>query len=332
MAHYHVHGYQATGRCEVVALADISRENAVAFAERHNLQPTIFEDYRQMLAEVKPDIVSICTWPKLHAEMVLAAVDAGVRAIHCEKPMAPTWGESKAMHQAAVAAGCQLTFNHQRRFLGPFREARRLARAGAIGEVHRIEAACSNMIDWGTHWLDMLFFMNNETPAEWVLGQIDCREEESVFGLALEGQGLCEVKFRNGVRGVLFTGHDSDIGCEIRLIGTEGWIELHNRSPHLRLRGAGDAKKWTPEGASLAEGLHGMLAIDRALADVADCLESGAEPELSSHKAIRSTEIIFATYESSRRRGRIDLPLTTEDSAFLSMLAAGEIGPKRAAA
>jgi len=326
MAHAHAHAYKGSGRCEIVALADINRGNAEAFAERQEITPAIFEDYRQMLAEVKPDVVSICTWPKLHEPMVLAAVAAGVRAVHCEKPMAPTWGEAKRMHAAAVEKGVQLTFNHQRRFLEPFRRARQLAREGAIGELQRLEGSCSNMIDWGTHWLDMFFFMNEETPAQWVLGQIDSRDESSVFGLPLENQGLCEVKFQNGVRGVLFTGYDADIGCQIRLTGNEGSIELQNAQPHLRLRGKGDPDWRLVE---TDEGLHGGIAIDRAIADLVSCLDSGAEPELSSHKAIRCTEVIFATYESSRRRGRVDLPLEGEDSAFLTMLEAGQIGPNR---
>lgn len=326
MAHMHAHGYLETGACDLVALADISRENAEAFAARHSPDAALYTDYQEMLAKEKPDVVSVCTWPKLHAPMVVAAAEAGVRAIHCEKPMAPTWGEAKRMHAVAMARGVQLTFNHQRRFLEPFRRARRLLRDGVIGELTRLEGSCSNLIDWGTHWLDMFFFMNGETPAEWVLGQIDSREESSVFGLALENQGLCEVKFRNGVRGVLFTGFDADIGCQIRLAGTEGAIELQNQQPYLRVRGAGDGA-WRTEEAP--DGLHGGIAIDRAMADLVECLGAGREPELSSHKAIRCTEVIFATYESSRRRGRVDLPLEGEDSAFLSMLEAGEIGPGR---
>ena len=54
-------------------------------------------DYHEMLARENLDIVSICTWPHLHAPMVIAAAEAGVRAIHCEKPMAPTWGEARRM-------------------------------------------------------------------------------------------------------------------------------------------------------------------------------------------------------------------------------------------
>jgi UDP-N-acetylglucosamine 3-dehydrogenase len=324
MAHAHVHGYLETGKCGLVAVADVVRESAEAFAAQYGGTARVYTDYNEMLERERPDIVSVCTWPKLHAPMVLDAASADVRAIHCEKPMAPTWGEAKAMHRAAVQKGVQLTFNHQRRFLEPFRLARRLLEEGVVGVLQRIEGSCDNMMDWGTHWLDMFFFYNGETAAEWVLGQIDSREERTVFGLPHENQGLCEVKFKNDIRGLLFTGFDSEIGCANRLIGSEGMIELHNQAPHVRVRGRGDASWRTYE---TADGLHGGIAIDRAVADLVQCLETGEEPELSSRKAIRSTEVIFATYESSRRRGRVDLPLEPEDSAFLSMLESGDVGP-----
>src|SRR5205823_11580339 len=120
----------------------------------------------------------------------------------------------------------------------------------------------------------------------------------------------------NGVRGLLFTGYDADIGGSNRLIGENGVIELHSQQPHVRVLNPGKAWKMY----ETAEGLHGGVAIDRGVADLVASLESGAEPELSSHKAVRSTEVIFATYESSRRRGRVDLPLEADDSAFLAML------------
>jgi hypothetical protein len=63
--------------------------------------------------------------------------------------------------------------------------------------------------------------------------------------------------------------------------------------------------------------------------DLIDCLKTGREPVLSGRKALQATELIFATYESSRRRARIYLPLEIEDSPLLSMLETGTIGPKR---
>jgi hypothetical protein len=57
--------------------------------------------------------------------------------------------------------------------------------------------------------------------------------------------------------------------------------------------------------------------------DLLDCLDTGREPELSSRKALAATELIFATYESSRRRGRVTLPLEIDDSPLLAGLEEG---------
>jgi hypothetical protein len=54
--------------------------------------------------------------------------------------------------------------------------------------------------------------------------------------------------------------------------------------------------------------------------DLVDALKTGREPELSGARALRATELIFATYESSRWRGRVDLRLEIEDSPLLAML------------
>ena len=123
MSHQHAFGYKASGHATIVALADVVRANAEAFAAIHGGADGIYTDYHEMLANAKLDIVSIATWPHMHADMVIATANAGVKAIHCEKPMAPTYGECKAMVAACEANGVQLTFNHQRRFGTPFRAA-----------------------------------------------------------------------------------------------------------------------------------------------------------------------------------------------------------------
>lgn len=325
MSGLHAAGYASHPDCEIVAVADISEEKAQARAASHAPGAAIYTNYARMLKAEQPDIVSVCLWPHLHAPAVLASARAGVRAVHCEKPMAPTWGAALKMAAACAQAGVQLSFGHQRRFLDAFRQARQLKEEGAIGELVRLEGACDNMIDWGTHWLDMMFFMNNENPAVWVLGQISAPRWREVFGLPLETQAICQVKFQNGVRGVLFTGEDNDIGASIRLIGSEGQIDLRGGEKPLWVR---DRKgKWrTPK---VVGNLHGGEAVGWAVHDVVDALLAGREPELSARRALQATEVIFATYESSRRRGRVDLPLQQKDSAYLSMIEKGELKPRR---
>jgi predicted dehydrogenase len=323
MSHQHARGYEASPDARIVALADINLDNAKAFQQAHGGEH-LYADYREMLAREKLDIVSIATWPHLHAEMVIAAAEAGVRAIHCEKPMAPTFGEARAMERVCRERGVQLSFNHQRRFGAPFRKARELARAGVIGKLIRVEAFCSNLYDWGTHWFDMMSFYNDDQPVEWVMGQIDARGSHRVFGVPVEGQGMSQFRYANGVFGLLFTGADNPFGASNRLVGSEGVIEVEVTQPKVALRywAAGQAGWQVP---AVDGGAHGPGLVEMAVLDVVAALQEGREPELAARKALQATELIFATYESSRRRARVDLPLTIDDSPLLSMLANGDL-------
>ncbi|HVF85366.1 MAG TPA: Gfo/Idh/MocA family oxidoreductase [Abditibacteriaceae bacterium] len=325
-ARLHAAGYKKIG-AELVALADVVEENARGFQKEHgNGNEHIYTDYREMLKNETLDVVSICTWPHLHAPMVLDAAQAKVRAIHCEKPVAPSWGEAKRMVEMCEQRGVQLTFNHQRRFGEPFQRARELLKSGEIGDLIRLEGACDNLFDWGTHWFDMMFFYNDETPAEWVLGQMEWRGSRTVFGVPIERMGLSHVGFANGVQGMLVTGAaQKGWGASNRLVGTEGVIEVgvfdretKHETTSLRLMNAG-SNGWRQ--IQTSENLHSDEAVARGIADLVEALQSGREPELSGRRALRTTEVIMATYESSRRRGRVNLPLDVEESPLLAVLA-----------
>ena len=341
ISQYHVKAYAANG-CDVAALADVRPENAEAFRGEHGIPGAkIYADYRQMLAEERPDIVSICTSPHLHPEMAIAAAEAGIRAIYCEKPMAPTWGEAQRMHRVAVERGSLLCFNHQRRFEATYVTARRLVTEGAIGRLIQFQAACPNLYDWGTHWFDMAFYYNGDVPAEWVMGQVDTRNARAVFGVRLDSQGVSYFGFRNGVRGMLLTGDNTPgetegrggptgrratLGAAHRLIGTEGMVEVASgAAPGSRVRLLNGATAgWQevpldPAASNITE------AVAASIGNVLACLGSGAEPELSSHKAIRATELIFGTYESARRRARVDLPLEIDDNPLHALMDGGAI-------
>ncbi len=329
MSHLHQQGFAKTGRTELVALADVREENARLFLEKYGVEAPIFTNYEEMLAEIKPDLVSIGTWPHLHADMTVAACEAGVKAVHCEKPMATTWGDVKRMKAAADANGTFLTFDHQRRFLDVFQKTQQLVLTGELGELRLIESECGNLFDWGTHWLDMMFFFNGDVSAEWVIGQIDLREPSLIFGAPMEQQGVVYWKWKNGVRGIMVTGHEAKLAAMMRLTGTLGTAEI-SWDAELKVSTHKDTG-WRV--IPTEEGLHGEVSFDRACADLIKALdEPGYKPLLSIDHAIQHTEVIFAAYESSRWRGRIDLPLQTEDSALAAMLERGDIGPKRTSA
>ena len=323
MAHRHMAGYTRSGRCTLAAVADLSRENAEAFVAQHNPAATIFSDYRKMMRVVRPDVVSVCLWPHLHARVVGGVAPFQPRVILCEKPMDIHWDACLRMHRICRKHGVLLAINHQRRFNLPLAKAKALLDRGTIGRLLRLDGAWHNLSDSGTHVLDMMFFFNGDTPAEWVLGQIDMRGANKVFGAINAGHGISEFRFQNGVRAVYHFGRQhAELGCLLRLTGEGGVIEILFDAPWLRLRRHGQAK-W--EVVDTGESIHDDQAIYRAIADVLACLDAGTVPQLASERALRATEIIFATHESARRRGRVDLPLRAGKCAMLAMLAAGEL-------
>ncbi|NKB69487.1 MAG: gfo/Idh/MocA family oxidoreductase [Candidatus Latescibacteria bacterium] len=323
----HALGYQASSEAHIVACADPFEESRSQLAADFAVE-TPYADYREMLEHENLDIVSVCTWPDFHEEMMVAAAQSGAQAIHAEKPMAPTWGASKNIIQVCQEHGAIITFCHQRRFGPQFIKARDLARDGHIGPLRRVEGSCPNLFDWGTHWFDMFFFFNNDEPAAWVLGQIDVARDHKVFGVPLDTGGLSWIRWHNGLEGLLTTGdtglHDNRL--MLRLVGDEGVIEVRpgaKEGPPVRLQRQSGA--WESPALTPTDPDHNDTVL--ATLDLIASLKTGREPELSGRRALQATELIFATYESSRRRGRVELPLLEDDSALLTMLQEGVVGP-----
>ncbi|MBI2297479.1 MAG: Gfo/Idh/MocA family oxidoreductase [Armatimonadetes bacterium] len=308
MAYTHADGYRGAGGCELVACCDIVQENAQGFAAYYGIDK-VYLDYREMLAKEQLDVVSICTWPHLHEPMVTDCCAAGVRAVHCEKPMADTWGGAQRMARAAVEASTQLTFNHQLRYGWHSDAALQAITDGAIGQVLRFDACRGVLLDVGTHVLDQINMINGDQRAKWVLAQIDYRDENLYFGAHCENQHILFLEYANGAHGLLMTTPDG-------------------RNPVGALIRRHDETEWTvptaPEGGSLAP-------MDRCLGDVMDCVRTGRKCRVDASNALLATEIIFATFESSRRRGRVDLPLDVTDNALRSMVDSGALTPRRKA-
>lgn len=323
MAYSHGNAYRTIDSCEMVACADIVEANGQAFADTFGI-PKVYTDYKEMLAAENLDMVSICTWMHLHEPMVLDTCAAGVKAIHCEKPMANTWGGAKRMAAAAKEAGVQLTFNHQRRYGVAWTTAKKLLDQGAIGDLVRLESEAPNIYEFGTHSIDMLSFYNGERPAKWVIAQIDYRRETLVFGGHCENQNLVLAEYDNGVFAFLATGAGGKrpVGCFTRLMGTDGVIEVYPAGgPALRYRPAGEKEWIVPELGPDVD--H----IREAIADAVACLQEGRKCQLDASNALIGTEIIFGAYESSRRRGRVDFPLDIEDNPLEAMVASGDLKP-----
>ena len=99
---------------DLVAVCDQSAARARAAAEAFGV-PRWFTDHRKLLAEIRPDAVSIATPPLAHLEQTLAALAAGAHVL-CEKPLAMNAAEAEQMVTAARRAGRVLTMGLQNRY------------------------------------------------------------------------------------------------------------------------------------------------------------------------------------------------------------------------
>jgi predicted dehydrogenase len=325
----HALGYRGVPGVSLVAVADVDAAAAAGLAEEFSVT-RIYQDYHELLRTERPEVLSICTPPATHPEILRAAVAAGVRAIHCEKPVAPSYGEALEMAALAADAGVQLTFNLQRRFDPVQRYGRDLLAAGELGEVVTIEGYCPNLFDWGTHILDLILFHRGDAAASWVMGQIDVSVNRYVYGAFVETASLTQIAWPDGVRAVVSTGREphtpvlnleNNLGLIIQ--GTRGRMDLRGHRCLVHRFGKPDLVYDSPfdsDPRTWDRGVDPVItaATGDAVRDLVEALETGREPLLSAERAVRGAELLFATYESSRSRRRVPLPLDRLDNALLT--------------
>lgn len=129
---------------QVVGIASGAPEDDVTPWQRRcdalGFTPEVFSDYRQMLDQLQPDIVTVCGPFELHAEMSAEALQRGIH-VFCEKPVALTF-EQLAMLKTTFAAspGLHLATIMNLRYDPAFYTAWRAVRDGAIGTVRLINA------------------------------------------------------------------------------------------------------------------------------------------------------------------------------------------------
>jgi predicted dehydrogenase len=309
IAYSHGAGYQRTGRAHLVAAADIVAENAKAYAEHFHV-PNVYTDYKEMLKQEKPDLVSICTWPIYHAQMVRDAAEAGVRGILCEKPMAMNMREVRGMLEACRKHGVVLLVSHQRRYHPLHQFVRQAIADGRIGQVTRLEAWVGggwDMMSWGTHWVDMLRFYLGDPKIKSVAAHAEWTKRQTRYGHPVEDEMVMQMVFENGELGYVHLSNEAPEVPGTLVTGTEGMIET---------REDGYVRLINQEGMAMPQlDLHdGFINSYRdILLDLMNSVETGTPALCSADRAAVVTEAIMAAYESAVTRRRIELPLAADD-------------------
>lgn len=126
-----VFGDVPTPRLEL--LCETPADKAVAMADQFGFARST-DDWRALVNDPAVDIVCITTPNKLHAEIAIAALEAG-KNVHCEKPMALTLEDAQAMADAAERSGKATILGYNYIHNPAFRHAQKLISEGAVGRL-----------------------------------------------------------------------------------------------------------------------------------------------------------------------------------------------------
>lgn len=319
----HAFGLSRIPDLRIVAISDVDADAADALAARHDARG--YRDLERLLTENPVDVLSVCAPAAVHRDVVDLALAHGVTAIHCEKPMALSYGDARHLVETAAAHGAVLTVNHQRRFDRMHRAVRDLVQDGTIGELTGAQGYCANLFDWGSHTVDLLRLHLGDPRATSVLAQIDVAARKRVYGAPTETAGIVKVRFDSDVDAVIITGRDERLhplgDNGIVLQGTRGRVEIFGGRALVHVDGRDPQEILESVDPEFAIELGGVdpAIIEQtalALADLVRAAETGAEPVLHARHGLAAAEIIFAAYESSVRRGLVRLPLDVLDNAL----------------
>ncbi|MBE6613116.1 MAG: Gfo/Idh/MocA family oxidoreductase [Ruminococcaceae bacterium] len=172
----------------IVGVCDKNEKSAADTASRHGIDYHT-TDAASLIADTKPDLVTICVPNRFHAPYIRMALEAGANVI-CEKPMALTYAEAVELFALAESKGKLLTACQSMRFTPDRLEAKEMIAAGALGEINYGEFARIRrrgipkwgafhidalngggcFVDIGVHMLDALVWLMGETEVVSVTG------------------------------------------------------------------------------------------------------------------------------------------------------------------
>ena len=158
----------------VVALNDINKAQAHAFATQERLDARVVDTGKEVVDAADVDAVVVTSWGPSHEEFVLASIAAG-KPVFCEKPLAITAAGALRIVEAEMKHGRQLVqVGFMRRYDAGYRALKKVLDAGTIGEALMVHCAHRNpsvpesytgdmaITDTFVHEIDVLRWLLND--------------------------------------------------------------------------------------------------------------------------------------------------------------------------
>lgn len=137
----HAQAIAASPQAALVGVCDLDPKRRDEVARQFGAGA--YERVEQLLADERPDVVTIATPDDLHVEPALAAIAAGCH-VFCEKPLAADAQQAERMVRAAAERQVCLGVDYNRRFAFGYRTAKRLLDEGAIGRLRHCRLTVSD--------------------------------------------------------------------------------------------------------------------------------------------------------------------------------------------
>ncbi len=257
----HISSYANNAQVKLVAICDLNQARAQGKADKYGFE-TVYTDYHELLANDQIEAVSICTWNNLHAEMAIAALNAGKHVL-VEKPLAKTLDEALKIQEAVQKSGKTLQVGFVRRHADNAKLVKKYIDNGDFGEIYygkasilrrlgnpggwfsdRERSGGGPVIDLGVHIIDILWYLMGKPKVKSVsantynkLGNRKNIQNLSFYKAAdydpskntVEDLANALIRFENGASimvDVSFTLHLKKDESVVKLFGEKGGAEI----------------------------------------------------------------------------------------------------------
>lgn len=328
------------GSAQVVAVADEDPNGRTAAAKRLKA-PKAYADYRQMLKEQRPQIVSVAPrWLDEHREMVLACAEFGSH-VFLEKPMCQDLEQADEMIAALEKRNLKLAIAHQTRYSPALEHARRLIAAGVLGDIVELRGrgkedrrgGGEDLIVLGTHVMDLMRFFGGDARSCFAqvrdggkpVTKNEVRDGAEGIG-PLAGDEIHAMYRFSGKTMGYFSTHRAKEGAAqrfgLQVFATKGILTMTTGAvPEVWFledpswqpgRTKAQWKRISSQGIDKPEPLsdpshhfgNRLIALDLIKA-----IETDTQPKGSMYDARAALEMILAVYESHRLDRPVELPL-----------------------
>lgn len=322
----HAEAIAATPEFAFAACCDADPGAARETAGRYNV-PSVFTDYRELLKAARPDLLCVATRGDVRPDILSAAADAGVRAVHCEKPLGLSVSAAEIACRALAMKNVGFSFGALRHYMPVFRRARDLALSGELGELQSltVQFGRSGLLWTHPHSIGLLCMFAGGSPVRYVQANLAIEQDEAKPGLIDCDPVVLSatIEFANGV-----VGHIVDQGgLSMEIAGTRGglavigdgsWLVRKDLSIGLA---SDPTKNWRFDRDDSR--LSGRLL---ALHELREFLLRDTPPSLTAAEALHQHRILFALVQSHLEGGR----RVTIDDVDPALVVTGRTGDKLA--